>query len=190
MQVSLLACLNSLFQTIDISTGHVCLAISAFVNGSAAATQADAVATLLSCLTAVSGNPSSVSKSLKVLKSLLATDSSKCAFMRANGASQLADLLSQQSSKQDARCMLNRGNTRVETLADFCQLTVSFAWLFCYNRNSDSGKFDHMSYYEILLNACAAGYLVHCHTHMLTCLSCCVALSSCCAHSAIAPFRL
>lgn len=72
------------------------------MNASAAATQADAVATLLNCLTVVSGDPSVVSKSLQVLKCLLVADSSKFAFMRANGASQLADLQSKQSSKKDA----------------------------------------------------------------------------------------
>lgn len=75
------------------------------MNGSAAATQAEAVATLLSCLLAESGDASVVSKSLQVLKCLLATDSGKSAFMRANGASQLEDLLSKQSSKQDASRM-------------------------------------------------------------------------------------
>ena len=65
----------------------------------AAACQAGAVATLLTCVTAASGNASVASKSLHVMKSLLAVDSNKDAFMRAGGANQLAELLSHQSCK-------------------------------------------------------------------------------------------
>lgn len=65
----------------------------------AAACQADAVATLLTCAAAASGDANTVSKSLHVLRSLLAVDSCKDAFMRAGGASHLAELLSHESSK-------------------------------------------------------------------------------------------
>lgn len=68
----------------------------------AAATQADAVALLLSCLTAAGGNMRTGSKSLQLMQSLMAVDSSKDAFMRAGGASQLADFLSRQPSMQAA----------------------------------------------------------------------------------------
>lgn len=64
---------------------------------SAAAAQADAVATLIGCLTAWPGDASIVTKSLHVLQRLLAVDGSKAAFMRADGASQLANLLSKRS---------------------------------------------------------------------------------------------
>ena len=79
------------------------------MDDSAAATQADAVAVLLRCLTTASNDPkgdqSTVSKSLQVLKCLLTVDSSKAAFARGDGARQLADLLSQQSGKQGAPCI-------------------------------------------------------------------------------------
>ena len=65
-----------------------------------AAAQADAVPTLLGCLTAASGDVRTVNKSLHIMTSLLAADSSKTAFMRANGANQLTELLSSQSGKE------------------------------------------------------------------------------------------
>ncbi|KAL3155515.1 hypothetical protein ABBQ38_011067 [Trebouxia sp. C0009 RCD-2024] len=63
-----------------------------------AAAQADAVAMLLTCCTAAEDNLDITSRSLHVLRLLLAVDSSKAAFMRADGASKLAALLTQQSS--------------------------------------------------------------------------------------------
>lgn len=73
----------------------------------AAAAQADAVATLLTCCTAAVDNPDITSRSLHVLRRLLAVDSSKAAFMRADGASTLAALLTKQSSKPSGSCALH-----------------------------------------------------------------------------------
>ena len=79
---------------------------------SAAAAQADAVATLLGCLTASPGHASIVTKTLHVLQCLLAVDGSKAAFMRDDGASQLANLLSKRSGEQ---AVSKHGNTQDQT---------------------------------------------------------------------------
>ena len=70
----------------------------------AAAAQADAVALLLTCVTATAADAGIISKSLNVLRCLLAVDSSKAAFMQADGADKLVALLSKHSSKPSGWC--------------------------------------------------------------------------------------
>lgn len=65
----------------------------------AAATQADAVPVLLTCLKATSDNQEVIVASLSVLQSLLGVDASKDAFMRAGGAILLQELLQTETGK-------------------------------------------------------------------------------------------
>lgn len=136
------------------------------MNDLAAATQADAVGLLLRCLTTASsnpkGDPSTVSKSLQVLKCLLAVDSSKVAFARADGASQLADLLSQQSRKQGAPCMtVLHSRLCHRTIISFAGLICCDFNMFCKDLNSDSRQVcdftvTSVSCQKIMPIACAA----------------------------------
>ncbi len=64
---------------------------------SAAAIQADAVPTLLTCIKTATDNTSMVTTSLQVLTSLLGVDASKDAFHQANGASHIQELLQTQT---------------------------------------------------------------------------------------------
>ena len=65
----------------------------------AAATQADAVTVLLTCLKAASDNQDVITTSLSVLQSLLGVDASKDAFLRASGATLLQELLQTETGK-------------------------------------------------------------------------------------------